>query len=154
MAEATSCLEREFVIKDATVDEVVDACNKAFKDMGLKITGEEFTKDGKTIVHAAEGALIPLMMKILLYPLRLGDYVKAAQRSGIHVAVSPAKDGVHLYTCGIALDERTGKLAEYTKEEFVEEATDIMEAWDFENGFINKIKAVFPKIKEKRQSNR
>jgi hypothetical protein len=148
MAEATSCLEREFVIKNATVDKVVDACNKALEEMGLRTMEEEFTKDGKTIVLAAEGPLVPLMMKVLLYPLRLGDYVKAAQRSGIHVAVSPAKDGIHLFTCGIALDERTGKLADYSKEEVMEEVTDAMEAWDFEDKFINKIKAAFPNIKE------
>lgn len=149
MTEAASCFEKEFVIKNATVDKVIDACNKALKEMGLKIMEKESTKDGKTTVLAAEGALVPLTLKVLLYPLRLGDYVKAAQRSGVHIAISPAKDGIHLYTCGIALDERTGKLAEYTKEEVMEEVTDTMEAWDFENKFINKIKAAFPNIKEK-----
>jgi hypothetical protein len=48
----------------------------------------------------------------------------------------------------MALDETTGKLARYTKEDLVEEVTNTMEALDFENKFINKIRVAFPKAKE------
>ncbi|MCJ7559255.1 hypothetical protein MUO79_01390, partial [Candidatus Bathyarchaeota archaeon] len=69
---------------------------------------------------------------------------------GMHVVISPSKDGIHLYSCGIALDEITGKLAKYTKDEVVEEVTDTMEALDFENKFIKRILEHFPKSKQVR----
>jgi hypothetical protein len=66
----------------------------------------------------------------------------------VHVVISPSKEGVIIYSCGLALDELTGKLAEYASDEDVEEITDTMEALDFENKFIMKIKTLFPKTKE------
>ena len=64
------------------------------------------------------------------------------------VVVSPSKDGIHVYSCGIALSEITGKRASYTKEEVAEEITDAAEAWDFENEFIKKILEHFPEAKK------
>ena len=148
MVHAAVCLEKEVLIEDASVEEVISFCNEALKDMKLKIKKEESSRDGKTTIFASEGALVPLVMKTLLFPFSLGEYVRAAQRSGMHVVVSPSKDGIHLYSCGIALDEVTGKLAKYTKDEVVEEVTDTMEALDFENKFIKKILGHFPKAKQ------
>jgi hypothetical protein len=148
MVHAAVCLEKEVLIEDASVDEVISFCNEALKGMKLKIKREESRRDGKTTIFASEGALVPLVMKTLLFPFSLGEYVRAAQRSGMHVVVSPGKDGIHLYSCGIALDEVTGKLAKYTKDEVVEEVTDTMEALDFENKFIKKILGHFPKSKQ------
>jgi hypothetical protein len=67
----------------------------------------------------------------------------------VHVVISPSEDGAIVYSCGLALDERTGKPAEYGSDEDIEEITDTMEALDFENKFAEKIKAAFPKAKEK-----
>jgi len=142
------CLERKLVIPEAKIEDVTQACQKALKSMGLKVTKTETTKEGTTNVLAAEGALVPLTVRTLLYPFNLQDYIKAAQRSGIHVTIAPAKDGIIIHSCGIALDERTGKPAKYTSDEDVEEMTDTLEAIDFENKFINKIKEQFPKTKE------
>ena len=142
------CFKKKLLISNATVDEVVKVCHEVLKDMGLKITKEEATKEGQTTVFAGEGALVPLMTKALLSPLGLDKYVRAAQRSGIHVVISPSKKGIHLYACGLALDELTGKLEKYTKEELMEELTDMVEAWDFEDKFIQKISTRFPKVKE------
>jgi len=148
MVHAAVCLEKEVLIKDAPVDEVISFCNEALKEMKLRIKKEESSRDGKTTILASEGALVPLVLKTLLFPFSLGEYVKAAQRSGMHVVISPSKDGIHLYSCGIALDEVTGKLAKYTKDEVVEEVTDTMEALDFENKFIKRILKHFPKSKQ------
>jgi hypothetical protein len=148
MVHAAVCLERKYLIEDATLGEVIDACHKALKEMGLKITEEKSTKEGKTTVLAKEGAIIPLVMKTLLFPFSISDYAKSAQRSGVHVVVSQTKEGILLYSCGMALDETSGKLAKYSKDELVEEVTGTMEALDFENKFINKIRAAFPKAKE------
>jgi hypothetical protein len=148
MVHAAVCLERKYLIADATIDKVIDACHKALKEMGLKITEEKSAKEGKTTVLAKEGAMIPLVVKTLLFPFSISDYVKSAQRSGVHVVISQSKDGILLYSCGMALDETTGKLAEYTKEDLVEEVTNTMEALDFENKFINRIRVAFPKAKE------
>jgi hypothetical protein len=142
------CLERKLLIPEAKVEEVAIACQKALKAMGLKVTKTETTKEGTTTVLAAEGALVPLTVRTLLYPFNLQDYIKAAQRSGVHVAIAPSPEGVIIHSCGIALDERTGKPATYTSDEDVEEMTDTLEAIDFENKFINKIKTLFPKTKE------
>jgi predicted DNA-binding protein len=62
--------------------------------------------------------------------------------------ISPSEDGAIVYSCGIALDERTGKPAEYESDEDIEEITDTMEALDFENKFTEKIRAAFPEVKE------
>jgi len=87
-------------------------------------------------------------LRTLLYPFSLQQYVKAAQRSGVHVVISPSKNGVIVYSCGLALDELTGKSAKYASGEDIEEITDTMEALDFENKFIRKMKTAFPKTKE------
>ena len=142
------CFKKKLLISNATVDEVVKVCHEVLKDMGLKITKEEATKEGQTTVFAGEGALVPLMTKALLYPLGLDDYVRSAQRSGIHIVISAGEDGIHLVACGIALDEVTGELEEYTKEDFMEEVTDTLEATDFEDKFVNKILARFPMTEE------
>jgi hypothetical protein len=55
---------------------------------------------------------------------------------------------VILYSCGLALDELTGKPAKYISDENLEEITDTMEALDFENKFIKKIRTTFPESKE------
>ena len=148
MANSAVCMDREILIQDAAVDEVVSFCNQALKKMRLRIEKEESSQDGMTTIFASEGAVVPLMLKVLLFPFNLSEYVKTAQRSGMHIVVSPAKDGIHLYSCGIALDEVTGKLAEYTKDEIVEEVTSTMEALDFENKFIKRILVKFPKAKQ------
>jgi hypothetical protein len=116
--------------------------------MRLRIEKEEAGKDGKMTIFASEGALVPLTLKVLLWPFSLGEYVKTAQRSGLHVVVSSAEDGVHVCVCGLALDEVSGKLAEHTKDEIVEEVTDTMEALDFENKFVKRILEHFPKAKQ------
>jgi hypothetical protein len=148
MAHEAVCLERKLLIPEAKVDDVALACRKAFKEMGLKVMKEEKTKEASTTVLAREGALVPLTLRTLLYPFSLQQFIKAAQRSGVHVVISPSEEGVILYSCGLALDELTGKPAEYASEEDVEEITDTMEALDFENKFIKKIKATFPKTRE------
>jgi hypothetical protein len=148
MAHAAVCLEKEILIKDASMDEVTSFCNEALKGMRLSIKKEESTREGKTTIFASEGELVPLVLKTLLFPFSLNDYVRKAQRSGLHVLISPNKDGIHVYSCGLALDDFTGKLAKYTKDEVIEEVTNTMEALDFENKFIKKILEHFPKAKQ------
>lgn len=147
MAHEGVCLERKLLVPDAKVDDVASACQRAFKEMGLKTMKTDKTSDGDTTVLAGEGALVPLTLRTLLYPFSIQQYIKAAQRSGVHVVISPSKDGVMIYSCGLALDELTGKPAKYDEED-VEEITDTMEALDFENKFLAKIKANFPKTSE------
>jgi hypothetical protein len=147
MAHEAVCLERKLLIPNAKIEDVASACEKAFKEMGLKVTKEEKTKEGSTIVLASEGALVPLTLRTLLYPFSLQQYVKAAQRSGVHVVISPSEEGIIVYSCGLALDELTGKPAKYSEED-VEEFTDTMEALDFENKFVRKMKSLFPKTRE------
>lgn len=147
---AVVCVDREVLVPDASVDEVVSFCNQALEGMRLRIEKEESSGGGRTIIFASEGALVPLTLKVLLWPFSLGEYVKTAQRSGLHVVVSLGKDGVHVYVCGLALDEVSGKLAEHTKDEIVEEVTDTMEALDFENKFVKKLLEHFPKAKQLR----
>jgi hypothetical protein len=148
MVDATVCFEREVLIEDASMDEVTSFCDEALKEMRLRIEKEESTRDGKTTIFASEGALVPLLLKVLLFPFSLGEYVKMAQRSGLHVLISPSEDGIHVYSCGLALDDVTGRLTKYTKDEVVEEVTDTLEALDFENKFIKKILGHFPKAKQ------
>ncbi len=148
MVHEAVCLERKILIPKARVDDVAAACQKAFKEMGLKIMKSEKNQEGKTDVLAGEGALVPLILKTLLYPFSLQQYIKSAQRSGVHIAISPSKESVILYSCGLALDELTGKPAKDISDENLEEVTDTMEALDFENKFINKIKETFPESKE------
>jgi len=148
MVNSTVCMDREVLIEDASAEEVISFCNRALKRMRLRIEKEESSQDGRTTIFASEGAVVPLTLRVLLFPFNLSEYVKTAQRSGMHIVVSPAKDGIHVYSCGIALDEITGKLAEYTKDEIVEEVTNTMEALDFENKFIKRILTKFPKAKQ------
>jgi hypothetical protein len=148
MVHEAVCLERKLLIPEAMVDDVALACQKVFKEMGLKIMKAEKTREGSTTVMAGEGALVPLTLRTLLYPFSLQQYVKAAQRSGVHVVISPSEKNVIIYSCGLALDELTGKLAKYASDEDIEEITDTMEALDFEDKFIMKIKTLFPKTKE------
>jgi len=148
MVHAAVCLEKEVLVKDARIDEVTSFCNEVLKEMRLKIGKEESARDGKTTIFASEGALVPLILKTLLFPFSMNEYVKAAQRSGLHVVISPGEDGIHVYSCGIALDEVTGKLAEYTKDEVIEEVTDIMEALSFEDRFIKGLLKRFPNARQ------
>jgi hypothetical protein len=145
---AATCVMREFIIHDASVNEVEKACHKALKEMGLKILKEEETGGGSVAVLAAEGALVPVIVKAFLAPLGLDDYVRAAQRSGLHIGISPGEDGIHLYFCGIALEEVTGKLKQYTQEDIWEEVTDMLEEENFEDKFIKRILSAFPKTEE------
>lgn len=142
------CVERKLLVPEAKLEDVTAACQKTLKEMGLKVMKTEKTKEGTTDVLAGEGALVPLTLRTLLYPFSIQQYVKAAQRSGVHIVISPSDKGVIIYSCGLALDELTGKLAEYMSEEDVEEITDTMEALDFENKFVTKIKEMFPKTQE------
>jgi hypothetical protein len=142
------CLERKFLVPNVKVDDVALACQKAFKEMGLKVTNTERTKDGSATVLAREGALVPLTLRILLFPFSLQQYIKAAQRSGVHVVISPSEEGTIIYSCGLAVDELTGKPAEFISDEEVEELTNTMEALDFENKFLKKMKQTFPETKE------
>ncbi len=52
MSHEAVCLESKLLVPDANVDDVALACQKAFKEMGLKITKTEKTKDGNTTVFA------------------------------------------------------------------------------------------------------
>jgi hypothetical protein len=148
MVHAAVCLEKEVLIKGTPIDKVISFCNEALKEMRLKIEKEESARDGKTTIFAHEGALVPLVLKTLLFPFSMNEYVRAAQRSGLHVVISPSEDGIHVYSCGIALDEVTGKLAKYTKDEIAEEVTDMMEALSFENRFIKGLLKRFPKARQ------
>jgi len=147
MSHEAVCLERRLLVPDAKVDDVALACQKAFKEMGLKIMKTEKTKEGSTTVLAGEGALVPLTLRTLLYPLSIQHYVKAAQRSGVHVVISPSEEGTTIYSCGLALDELTGKPARFSDED-IDEITNTLEALDFENKFMKKMKKQFPKTKE------
>jgi len=147
MTHEAVCLEKKMLVPEAKVEDVASACQKAFKEMGLKIMQTQKTPEGSDIVLAGEGALVPLTLRTLLYPFSLQNFIKAAQRSGVHVVISPSPEGVVIYSCGLALDELTGKPAKYDEED-VEEITDTMEALDFENKFLAKIKARFPRTKE------
>jgi hypothetical protein len=148
MSHEAVCLERRLLVPNVKVDDVAIACRKALKEMGLKVKKAEKTMDGSTTVLAGEGAVVPLTLRTLLFPFSLQHYIKAAQRSGVHVVVSPSEGGTLVYSCGLALDELTGKPATYVSDEEIEEMTDTMEALDFENKFIWKMKQVFPGTKE------
>jgi hypothetical protein len=148
MSSGAVCFERKFVIPNAKTDEVSSACQKAFKDMGLKVMKTEKSADGSATVLAGEGALLPLTVRTLLYPLSIQHYVKAAQRSGIHLVISPSPTGTVLYFCGLMLDEITGKPVEQLSDADMDEITNTIEALDFENKFLNKMKELFPKTRE------
>jgi hypothetical protein len=147
LAHSAVCVLKELIIPSVSVDQVLDVCHRVFKEMGLKIM-KDSTREGRTTVLAGESALLPLTLRALLYPFSLAEYLKMAQRSGVHVVASQEKDGVHLRTCGVALDEISGKPEKYTKDEIMEEANSMLEAMDFEQKFIKKIKDEFPGITE------
>jgi len=147
MPHEAVCLEKKLLIPEAKLEDVASTCQKTLKDMGLKIMHTEKTPEGSDIVLAGEGALVPLTVRTLLYPFSLQNFIKAAQRSGVHVVISPSPEGVVVYSCGLTLDELTGKPAKYDEED-VEEITGTMEALDFENKFLAKIKKTFPRTKE------
>lgn len=142
------CVEKKLFIPEAKVEDVASACHGVLKQMGLKITDEEKTKEGNVTVMADERALVPLIFRTMLYPFSLQQFFKIAQRSGVHVVVSPSEGGVILYSCGLALDELTGKPSKYASDEDIEEITDTMEALGFENKFLMKIKKLFPNTRE------
>jgi len=148
MSDESVCLERKLVVPDSNVEDVALACQKAFKEMHLRVMKTERTKDGSTSELAGEGALVPLILRTLLYPFSIQQYVEAAQRSGVHVVISPSKEGTIIYSCGLALDEITGKPAKTLSEEDMDDITNTLEAIDFENKFIKKIMELFPKTKE------
>lgn len=148
MSHEAVCLERKLLVPDAAVQDVASACQRVFKEMSLKVDRTETTKEGETTVFAREGVLVPLTLRTLLFPFNLQNYVKAAQRSGVHVVISPSKEGTVVYSCGLALDELTGKPAEFVSDEELEEFTNTMEALDFENKFVRKMKELFPRAKE------
>jgi hypothetical protein len=87
MAHEAVCLEKRFLIPDAKVDDVASVCQKAFKEMGLKVTHSEKTPEGSMTVLAGERALVPLTLRTLLYPFSLQQFIKSAQRSGVHVVI-------------------------------------------------------------------
>ena len=148
MSHEAVCMETKLLVPDARVEDVALACQRAFKEMGLKVMKTDKTKDGTTTVLAGEGALLPLTLRTLLYPFSIQQYVKAAQRSGVHVVISPSEEGTIVYSCGLALDEITGKPVENVSDEDMDEITNTMEALDFENKFIKKLKEHFPKTRE------
>lgn len=148
MSHEAVCLERKLLVPDAKVDDVALACQKAFKEMGLKVMKTERTKEGSATVLAGEGALVPLTLRTLLSPFSIQQYVKAAQRSGVHVVISPSEEGTMIYSCGLALDELTGKPAKSFSDVDMDEISNTMEALDFENKFLKKIKELFPNTRE------
>ena len=147
MAHPAVCVLKELIIPSVSADQVLDACRRIFKEMGLKIM-KDSTREGKTTVLAGESALLPLTLRALLYPFSLAEYLKIAQRSGVHVVTSQEKDGVHLRVCGVALDEISGRPEKYAKDEIMEEANSMLEAMDFEQKFVRRIKDEFPGITE------
>jgi len=142
------CSERRVFIPDETVDRVAETSGRILGDLGLKVRERRAAGEGETTIFAAEGAAIPLIMRVLLIPFRAADYVKAAQRTGVHVVISPAEGGVNLFACGIALGEASGKPERYPEENTMEEVTDTLKAWDFEGSFIEMIKSAFPGAEE------
>jgi hypothetical protein len=138
----------EYVIRNATAEQVVDGGRQAAEEMGFQVIRGESTDDGQISVLAGEGALVPLVVKTLLVPLGLDDFVRVAQRSGVHRGISPQEEAIHLYVCGITLEETSGKFERFTEADLMEQVTDTMEAWDFKDQFAQKIKARFPDIEE------
>jgi hypothetical protein len=147
MSHPSICENRKFIIKKANLDQVITACNEALNEMGFNVKKRESTSDGKTSIFAAEGAIIPLTMKILAYPFQAQDYMQSAQRSGIHVLIVPSQEAILLHVCGIALTNLTGRPEKY-QGEGIEEVTDTMKNLQFEERFIKKIGSAFPSIEE------
>ena len=146
MSQPSVCLNRKFLIKNATVDQVVEEANKALREIGLKIKREAVI-DGKTSIFAAEGALAPITMKILTYPWGWSEFLRSAQRSGVHILVAPGAEGVYFYVCGISLGDLSGRPEKYS-EVTIQEVTDTLKDLDFEEKFIKAVVSVFPQTEE------
>ena len=148
MSHPSVCENRKFLVKNASLDQLANACSQALKDMGLKIIDSKSTPDGKSSIFAAEGAALPLIMKTLSYPLRMEDYLKSAQRSGIHVLLAPGEGGIFLHVCGIALENLSGRPEKYP-EVNIEEVTDTIKNLELEKRFIKRITSAFPGTAER-----
>jgi hypothetical protein len=146
MSQPSVCLNRKFLIRNATVDQVVVEANRALQEIGLKIKNESVV-DGKTSIFAAEGALAPITMKILTYPLWWSEFLRSAQRSGVHILIAPGAEGVYFYVCGISLVNLRGRPEKYS-EVTIEEVTDTLKSLDFEEKFIKTVISVFPQTEE------
>lgn len=127
------------------MEAVVAAVNTALQNMGLKIKKSETFEDGKSSIFAAEGAWLPIILRILTLPLTVKDYTQSAQRGGIHLIVTPSEEGVRVNVCGLALDEITGRPEKYP-EPSMEQVTDTLKSLDFEEKFINKLRLSFPDL--------
>jgi hypothetical protein len=146
MSEPSVCLNRKFLIKGVSIDQVGSESHRILKEIGLKLK-KEATIDGNTSIFAAEGALVPITMRVISYPLRLSEYISSAQRAGIHILLTPAPDGVNMYVCGFSVGDLSGRPEKYP-EVSIEEVTDTLKALDFEEKFINTIVSSFADIKE------
>jgi hypothetical protein len=146
MAEPTVCLNRKFLIKNASADKVISESHKALVNIGLKLK-KESSLDGKTSMFAAEGALVPITLKVITYVWNLSEYMKSAQRAGIHVLVVPSSEGVYMYVCGFSIGNITGRPEKYP-EVSVEEVTDTLNALNFEEKFVNAMTSAFPELEE------
>jgi hypothetical protein len=145
MSQPTICSNRLVLIRGSHPEAVVRAVEVALKEMGLKIKKSESFEGGKTSIFAAEGAWLPITLKMITFPLTIKDYTKSAQRGGIHLLVAPSGDGVQVNVCGLALDEVTGRPEKY-QEPSMEEVTDTLKSLDFEEKFINNLRLSFPDL--------
>ena len=145
MSEPAICSYRKLLVRDASVPQVEEACRKAIKDIGMKVKKEEPSEKGTISIFAAQGALVPLTMKVLSHPFGMDDYLKSAQRSGIHLLVAQAENGVNVTFCGLALGDTTGRPQKYP-EVTIEEVTDTLDDLEFEEKFIKALKTSFPKL--------
>lgn len=146
MSEPSVCLNRKFLIKGASIDQVISESHRALKELGLKLK-KEATIEGNTSIFAAEGALVPITMRILSYPLRLSEYIRSAQRAGIHVLITAASEGIYMYVCGFSVGDLSGRPEKYS-EVSIEEVTDTLKALDFEEKFINTVISAFDNVQE------
>jgi hypothetical protein len=147
MSHPGVCSNRGVMIRGSTLEAVVEAVEVALKEMGLKIKKSESFEGGKTSIFAAEGAWLPIILKTITFPITIKDYVKSAQRGGIHVLVTPSDGGVLVNVCGLALSEVTGRPEKYP-EPSMEEVTDTLKSFQFEENFINNLKLSFPDLQE------
>jgi hypothetical protein len=145
MSQPIICSNRLLLIRGSTVEAVVGAVEVTLKNMGLKIKKSETFEGGKSSIFAAEGAWLPIILRILTLPLAIKDYTKLTQRGGIHLLVTPSDEGVRVNVCGLALDEVTGRPEKYP-EPSMEEVTDTLKALDFEEKFISNLRLSFPDL--------
>ncbi len=147
MSHPGVCSNRGVLIRGSTLEAVVEAVEEALKGMGLKIKKSESFEGGKTSIFAAEGALLPIILKTLSFPIAIKDYTQSAQRGGIHVLVTPSLGGVLVNVCGLALDELTGRPEKYPGPS-MEEVTDTLKSLRFEDAFIKNLLLSFPDLEE------